>query len=357
MNDKAVILLADDSKLVRFTGKKVLGGEFELLLAEDGAEAWQQLQSDNRIQLVLSDLQMPELDGFGLLQNIRQSDDDNINGLPVIMVTGAENTDEPKEKAMSLGATDFITKPFDHTHLIARVRAHIGHQQQKRSLLEHVNIDTVTGLLNREGFESRLEKDVAFTNRHQHSLAVMLLQLDGYRTLLERTGRKTYDKVIQHIAKLLQKAVRKEDTVGRAGLAQFLISLPTAQPEAMNGLAHRIAGSIEANEIKVNGEPWQLSLSIGVFTAARCSSIKVDTALQTSRQALEQSTNKGDGQVTVLSVDTSANGADISLDQLLLTIQRSGELPGDFNSEALLAHLKPLLTLLSTEQRQQLLSQ
>lgn len=354
--EKASVLLADDSKLVRFTAKKVLGEEFDLHLAEDGAEAWEILSNNEGIQLVLSDLQMPELDGFGLLQKIRSSDDPRISAVPVIMVTGAENKDGPKQQAMELGATDFITKPFDHAHLQARVRAHVGHQRQTRSLMEQVNVDTVTGLLNKEAFESRLAKDAAFVSRHKHSLAVMLIQLDNYKDLFEVIGRGGYDKIMKQIASLLQKSVRQEDTVARAGLAQFLVSLPTAQASGANDLARRIASTVESYDMKVNGKPWQLSLSIGVHTSDAGTVVDANNVLQGVRDALEQSMEQGSSHIAVLGGEAGLAAAEFSLDRLLQTVQTTGQIPADLSLEQLASLLKPLLAALPEQTRQDLLS-
>lgn len=353
---KAAVLLADDSKLVRFTAKKILGEEFDLLLAEDGGEAWEVLMANPGIQLVLSDLQMPVLDGFGLLQKIRNSDDARVSALPVIMVTGAENKDGPKQQAMDLGATDFITKPFDHAHLQARVRAHVGHQRQTRSLMEQVNVDTVTGLPNREAFENRLAKDAAFVTRHKHNLAVMLIQLDGYKDLFEIIGREGYDRIMKQIASLLQKSVRQEDTVARAGLAQFLVSLPTAESAGANELARRIATTVESYDMKVNGKPWPLSLSIGVHTSAAGSKVEPTAVLQGVKDALEQSMGQGNSHISVLGAAASQTTTLFSLDRLLQSLNTTGQLPADISVEQLTAILKPLLSALPEQARRNLLN-
>lgn len=353
---KAAVLLADDSKLVRFTAKKILAAEFDLLLAEDGGEAWDILQANPNIQLVLSDLQMPVLDGFGLLQKIRDCEDARVSALPVIMVTGAENKDGPKQQAMQLGATDFITKPFDHAHLQARVRAHVGHQRQTRSLMEQVNVDTVTGLLNREAFESRLAKDAAFVSRHKHSLAVMLIQLDGYKDLLDIIGRDGYDRIMKQIASLLNKSVRKEDTVARAGLAQFLVSLPTAESAGVNELARRIATTVESYDMKVNGKPWPLSLSIGVHTSAAGSQVDPAAVLQGVKEALDQSMDQGNSHISVIGPASAQVTTLFSLDRLLQTLNSTGQLPADVSVEQLAAMLKPLLSALPEQARMALLN-
>ncbi len=359
-DNKASILLADDSKLVRFTAQKILGEEFDLHLAEDGTRAWELVREVQSIQLVLTDMQMPGLNGFQLLAKIRQSEDERIHQLPVIMVTGAEDQAGSKKRAMEQGATDFIAKPFDNAHLQARIRAHVGHQQRARSLMEQVNTDTVTGLLNREAFDNELTKDVAFAARHRNSLAVVLIQLDRYRKLFETIGRQGFDRIMRQVAALLQQSVRQEDTVSRAGLSHFLLSLPTADPDAASSLAHRIAETVSACDIQVRGENWPLSLSFGICTVAAGATAEADALVKHARDALEQATQKGNNQVVVKAIAAPKPPAPLSLDKLARTLQergrqQAGTVPEELDTERLMAALKPLVSLLSAQQRRQLL--
>ena len=88
---KARILIADDSKIVRVTASKILATQFDVVLAEDGEEAWEKICQDTSIQVVFTDLGMPRLDGYGLIQRIRQAEDEGIRNQPVIVITGAGN--------------------------------------------------------------------------------------------------------------------------------------------------------------------------------------------------------------------------------------------------------------------------
>src|SRR5690606_2612914 len=124
------------------------------------------------IQVVFTDLSMPELDGYGLLEKIRTCDDAGIAGLPVIVVTGAENDEAAREQALRMGATDFITKPFNSTDLQARASAHADYQRERRTLEAVTTIDRLTGLGNAGFYMGRLKQDLAFAARHLHALSV-----------------------------------------------------------------------------------------------------------------------------------------------------------------------------------------
>ena len=90
---KQRLLIVDDSKVIRVTARKILRDHFETIEAVDGENAWELLSGEETFALVVSDLTMPRLDGFGLLERIRSSHLPQVRELPVIIITGANDTD------------------------------------------------------------------------------------------------------------------------------------------------------------------------------------------------------------------------------------------------------------------------
>ncbi|MDH5436916.1 MAG: response regulator, partial [Gammaproteobacteria bacterium] len=153
------VLVVDDSRLMRVAVKKILKQDYRLSEAVDGETGWEALIKDDSIQVVISDLSMPNLDGFGLLEKIRTSADERIKNIPVIIITGAEDDDVTRTRALDCGASDFVTKPFDSVQLRARTRSHAQHDQTSRKLTEvstaleeNTSIDPLTGLANKRHF-------------------------------------------------------------------------------------------------------------------------------------------------------------------------------------------------------------
>src|SRR5690606_16301391 len=103
------------------------------------------------IQVIFTDLGMPKLNGYDLIQRIRQSENEGIRNQPVIVITGAAEEEGIRRRVLELGATDFITKPFKSTEMIARAEAHASYRRDNDSLRENVDIDLLTGALNRAG--------------------------------------------------------------------------------------------------------------------------------------------------------------------------------------------------------------
>ena len=133
ISKKSRILIADDSATIRATLAKAVNDEFVSVGASDGEQAWNLLLEDPSIELVVTDLAMPGLDGFGLIRRMRDSELSRIRNTPVIVVTGANDT-LARERAFVEGANDFIAKTSDHVEFLARVRAHQKLAQTIREL-------------------------------------------------------------------------------------------------------------------------------------------------------------------------------------------------------------------------------
>jgi CheY-like chemotaxis protein len=117
---KPRVLIADDSRIVRATLIKRIEGIFEFREALDGEQAWETLLIDPSIRVVITDLTMPKLDGYGLLNRIRNSKISRIRNLPVVVVSGSDELEE-RERAKAAGATDLITKGMDTAQLLTRL--------------------------------------------------------------------------------------------------------------------------------------------------------------------------------------------------------------------------------------------
>lgn len=120
--DKPWILVADDSRVVRRTIFKLMEGSYNIIEAIHGGAAWAQLLNDSRIEAVVTDIQMPEMDGYSLICRIRGADDPGLREIPIIVITSAED-DITRERAYACGANDFILKPFNAGQLLKCVRA------------------------------------------------------------------------------------------------------------------------------------------------------------------------------------------------------------------------------------------
>ena len=265
---KARILVVDDSRLMRKAAHKMLGDEFDVVTADDGEEAWTQLGDDASIQVVFTDLNMPNVDGYELLQRLRNSEDGSLASLPVIVVTGAENDEVARMRALDMGATDFITKPFTTVDLLARARAHANNQRITRRLHAQSTVDPLTGLGNLAGFLERLQQDISFARRHLTGLSVVRLEIIDFRRLFLYHGRAVADALVLQVARLVRARIRKEDTGARVGLGGFALSLPAGDAMGIAGMIDRLREDLVAQPpVDEEGLPIPVVLAAAVMGA------------------------------------------------------------------------------------------
>lgn len=122
-DEKFTILVVDDSRTVRAAINKVLRSTYHIVEAEDGEEAWDQLMALDKVHMLISDIMMPRLDGYGLICRVRASDKPEVTNLPIVVITSSEDA-LTRERAHACGANDFIIKPVSAADLVERANFH-----------------------------------------------------------------------------------------------------------------------------------------------------------------------------------------------------------------------------------------
>jgi two-component system cell cycle response regulator len=278
--EKPIVIVIDDSRVIRRAIGKILSSEFTLIEAEDGEAGWQHLANDSRVQVAISDVEMPKLDGYSLICRIRASEEQRLRDLPVIVITGAQD-DLTRERAFACGATDFVTKPIDGVQLLARARAHARLDQTTRkltetskSLEEQTAVDPLTELHSRRYFLQRATQDLAFAKRHGQDLALIRLEFDNFRDIYKRHGDEVCDQIFVWLAGLMRANSRVEDTPARIRGGEFAILAPSSDRREATTLAERIRSAVASAPFSYNGSPVPLSISLGIATL---NSDRVDT--------------------------------------------------------------------------------
>src|SRR5437879_2479600 len=184
---KQRVLLVDDSKIVRTTLARLIRKSFEVREEANGETGWQAIATDPSIVVVFSDIQMPVLDGFALLERIRQSEDPRIRSMPVIVISGDEE-DATKKRARAAGANDFITKTTDGTEILSRIDnlLHLVEAKQqlvvnKEALDQTATRDPVTGAFTPHYLATEGGKHYSHARRHGGPPAVLTLRVGSKR--------------------------------------------------------------------------------------------------------------------------------------------------------------------------------
>jgi diguanylate cyclase (GGDEF)-like protein len=292
ITDKVRVLVADDSRVIRKAINKILSNEFELIEVEDGETAWEHLLKDNSIEVLVSDIEMPKLDGYSLICRIRAAETERVRNVPIIVITGADD-ELTRERAFACGATDFIIKPIDGVQLLARTRAHAKLDQTTRrleetatALEEQTAVDPLTQLHSRRYFIQRGVQDLAYANRHNSDLSVIRIDIDNFRTIYKQHGDQISDQILVWLAKILVATSRTEDTVARIGGGEFAIIAPSSGRMEAAVLCERARTAVIAEPFKHGNLSLPLTVSLGLSTLGRDPGESIEELLTLAEQRM-----------------------------------------------------------------------
>jgi two-component system, cell cycle response regulator len=255
------ILIIDDSPEIHTLVKIRLDQEDVVIhSAHDGAAgltAARELQPD----LILLDIDMPGRNGFAVCSDLKA--DACTMDVPIIFLTAFTSL-EDKIRGLDLGATDYITKPFDAAELRARVRASLRTRRLVGLLSKKAMIDGLTGLWNRTYLDALLSREYSAARRSGQPLSCVMTDVDRFKTLNDTCGHGFGDDVLRGIAGIFNAHCRAEDVVCRYGGEEFTILLPNTLVQSAANLAERLRQEIESHTFLHHGEPVKITCSFGV---------------------------------------------------------------------------------------------
>ncbi|HLE93533.1 MAG TPA: diguanylate cyclase [Sulfuricaulis sp.] len=273
--ERVRVLVADDSRVIRKAITKILNNEFDLVEVGDGEAAWDQLLRDESIQVLVSDIEMPKLDGYSLICRVRAAETERVRNVPIIVITGADD-ELTRERAFACGATDFIIKPIDGVQLLARTRAHAKLDQTTRkleetstALEEQSAIDPLTQLHSRRYFIQRGVQDLAYVKRHNNDLSIIRVDIDNFRSIYKKYGDQTSDQILVWLAKILVSSSRKEDTVARIGGGEFAVLAPSSGRMEAAVLCERMRTGVAVSPFTNESATIPLTISLGLASYGR----------------------------------------------------------------------------------------
>jgi diguanylate cyclase len=223
----------------------------------------------HRPGLILLDLMMPELNGFDLLQLIRQ--DERLRYTPVIVLTAASDP-ASKLRALELGATEFLSKPVDASELKIRVRNSLAFKVYQDRL---ANDDPLTGLPNRRVFVEQLKAGLVRARCSRGTLALLHLNLDRFRQINDTLGHGTGDLLLVAVAERLRQTTRATHSLlgqrlgdspflARLGGDEFALLMPDIpSPEAASRVSRQVLDALSL-KFHVDGQDVFLTPSIGI---------------------------------------------------------------------------------------------
>ena len=323
------VLIIDDSRMVRASIIRHVRGRFEVREEADGEAGWQTLLVDPTIQAVITDIGMPRLDGYGLLERMRSSRLSRINTLPVVVISGDDEPDV-RIRAKSAGATDFISKSVSNIELLARLEALTQLARTQRDLEESraalataSPVDPDSGLATASYLHHHASQELASAQRHKGELSVQVIEIDQFESLVARYGAHVAQLVNRKLSKIMATKLRKEDTVAELAPARFAVVSPATNMNGAAGFALRLQNAIDHIVMTYREERIRIRLTVGIATSSADQLETVSHLIGVAVQRLAQGRAAGGnriigdrGEITADMLVPRARPP-ISIDQLL----------------------------------------
>jgi diguanylate cyclase (GGDEF)-like protein len=291
--DTPLILIVDDLTTNIQLLVHILGGEYRVKFASSGSTALELANGDEKPDLILLDVMMPDMDGYEVCRRLHESPE--TCDIPVIFVTAKHEACE-QVQGFASGGVDFITKPFDLTIVRARVQAHLMLKQQIKRMEEIASLDGLTRIPNRRQLDKTLESEWRRATRSQTSLSLLMIDVDHFKKFNDHYGHSAGDKCLQAVALALQSTVcRPGDFVARYGGEEFTVILQETEEAGALYIAEQLRSAVAALNITHAGSDTchHVTISIGSATTLPTADRECFTLIEAADQALYQAKRAG----------------------------------------------------------------
>ena len=299
---KPTILVVDDMTTTLLLLHDLLKDTYEVKIAKSGTKALEILESPNDIDLILLDIEMPDINGYDVCKRIKNNE--TIKNIPIIFITG-RTSQEDEEYGLNLGAIDYITKPFNKAIVKLRIKNYLD-LKIKNDMLEKLSMyDGLTNIRNRRFFDETFEKTFSEIKRDKKSLAVLMIDIDFFKPYNDNYGHGQGDETLRKVAKALEKTIKRaSDFVARYGGEEFVILLKDINKDGVEAVANNLLNAIR--ELKITHEFSKIenyvTVSIGVSYYNSSSDITKLELLLKADEALYNVKNSGRNNFAILEV-------------------------------------------------------
>ena len=299
---KPTILVVDDMTTTLLLLHDLLKDTYEVKIAKSGTKALEILNSPNDIDLILLDIEMPDINGYEVCKILKNNE--QIKNIPIIFITG-RTSQEDEEYGLNLGAIDYITKPFNKAIVKLRIKNYLN-LKIKNDMLEKLSMyDGLTNIRNRRYFDETFEKTFSEIKRDKKSLAVLMIDIDFFKPYNDNYGHGQGDETLRKVAKALEKTIKRaSDFVARYGGEEFVILLKDINKDGVEAVANNLLNAVR--ELKITHEFSKIenyvTVSIGASFYNSSSDITKLELLLKADETLYNVKNSGRNNFAILEV-------------------------------------------------------
>src|SRR5713226_5274467 len=256
------ILIADDSIVSRHLLDATLRKwGYEVVVACDGLEAWEVLQSEGAPRLAILDWVMPGLTGPEVCKRVREVSADKETRYTYLLLLTSKSQREDIIEGMESGADDYLTKPFDQHELKVRLRPgtriiELQHEliAARETLRDQATRDFLTRIWNRSSILDILQRELARSSREKRSFGLVLADLDHFKAINDTYGHFAGDAVLREFVRRMTSSMRPYDAIGRYGGEEFLFVLPGCDNACLASQAERMRAALAGEPMSFNEE-------------------------------------------------------------------------------------------------------
>ena len=299
---KPTILVVDDMTTTLLLIHDLLKDTYEVKIAKSGTKALEILNAPNDIDLILLDVEMPDINGYEVCKILKNNE--TIKNIPIIFITG-RTSQEDEEYGLNLGAIDYITKPFNKAIVKLRIKNYLN-LKIKNDMLEKLSMyDGLTNIRNRRYFDETFEKTFSEIKRDKKSLAVLMIDIDFFKPYNDNYGHGQGDETLRKVAKALEKTIKRaSDFVARYGGEEFVILLKDINKDGVEAVANNLLNAVR--ELKITHEFSKIekyvTVSIGASFYNSSSVITKLELLLNADETLYSVKNSGRNNFAILEV-------------------------------------------------------
>lgn len=312
------LLIVEDEPTQRLLMQRLLRrAGYAVETAENGEEALEKIRA-GRIHMVVTDWDMPRMDGVALCRRVREEQAGRPGYLYMLLLTGHSST-ENLVTGLDAGADDYIRKPPNEAELLARLKAGQRIVRLEQSLreaqaeIQKLSItDPLGEIFNRRYLNDQLIHEVERARRYGHPLSAVMADLDLFKSINDAHGHQVGDDVLRAFVDLSKLSVRKaSDWIARYGGEEFVVVLPETDLQGAARTAEKIRGCCASTPVETEAGLLIVTASFGVAQLRDdgTSSEAADALLRDADAALYCSKHDGRNRVTVAEPSRDRNGA------------------------------------------------
>ncbi len=260
-----ILVVDDDLDNIKILTATLRFEGYQVDYASSGEEALVKIAAKCP-DLILLDINMGGIDGFGVLKNVSSRE----NYVSVIFISARSNTSDVIS-GLDAGADDYICKPFEPMEMLARVRAQLRIKDltdklavANKKLLELVDVDDLTGLYNMRSIYSRIDTELIRVRRYGRTMALVMMDLDNFKSVNDKFDHLFGSHVLSNMGRIIRENIRQVDFAARYGGDEFLIVLTETGEEGALVFTERLRKSIQNNTFTLGEHSYKVTASIGV---------------------------------------------------------------------------------------------